>query len=268
MFIEKLKTVVKSMPFLYNKLLPIVTALRRALGRDREREMDRFRQYCLNLPNMVTEPVFVKVGAHDGITGDPCSDILLANKNWRGLLIEPVPYCFDRLKVNFQDSRRFSLEQVAIGASAEEVTFYYVDAKAIESLPNLPEWFDQLGSFYRNNITKFLDGVLEPFIIECRIQVCPLSDVITRNRIHDVHLLLVDTQGHDYEVLKTLDFSKQAPLSIFIEHHNLSDAQKTEMLHFLRKRGYSVRDCSGRDYFAVNKKANKRLQRTVRGHRR
>jgi hypothetical protein len=60
----------------------------------RKRELRRFRHYCFGLPKFVSEPVFVKVGASDGITDDPCSDILLASKKWRGLLIEPVPYCF------------------------------------------------------------------------------------------------------------------------------------------------------------------------------
>ena len=67
--------------------------------------------------------MFVKVGAHDGITGDPCSDILLANTQWKGLLIEPVPYNFERLKANFQDSQRFCLEQVAVGAIAGKAIY-------------------------------------------------------------------------------------------------------------------------------------------------
>lgn len=219
------------------------------------------------MAKLVPEPVFVKIGATDGITDDPCSDILLANANWRGLLIEPVPYCFDRLRANFQDSRRFSLEQIAIGAPAREGTFYYVDAKAIQSIPNLPAWFDQLGSFDRNHIMKHLNGVLEPFIIECKVQVSPLSDVLMRNGIQDVHLLHVDTEGHDYEVLKTLDFAKYVPLSIFVEHKHLSDANKTEMLNLLDEHGYSVRDC-GEDYFAVNEEANKRLRQTEQRGRR
>jgi FkbM family methyltransferase len=212
---------------------------------------------------VVPEPVFVKIGANDGITGDPCSDILLADTNWKGLLIEPVPYIFDRLRMRFQDSRRFYLEQAAIGASAGQVNFYYVDTKAKQRIPNLPIWFDQLGSLDRNHIVKHLDGVLEPFIIECKVQVFPLSDVLTRNRIQEVHLLHVDTEGHDYEILRTIDYAKHAPLSIFVEHRHLSNVERNEMLHLLRKHGYSVRDCGG-DYFAVNEKANKRLRRTAR----
>ena len=159
-----------------------------------------------------------------------------------------------------------SSSAVAIGASPGEGTFYYVDATAPQHIPNLPTWFDQLGSFDRKHIKKHLNGVLEPFIIECKVQVCPLSDVLMRNGIKDMHLLHVDAEGHDYEVLKTLDFAKFAPLSIFVEHKHLSWTQKTEMMHLLRQHGYSVRDC-GEDYFAVNEEANKRLRKMARMRR-
>ena len=217
--------------------------------RTKTSEVEQFRNYCLELSRAAPEPVFVKVGANDGITGDPCSDILLANTNWRGLLIEPVPYCFDRLKANFKDTQRFCFEQVAIGAPAGHASFYYVDAKANQAVPDLPPWFDQLGSFDRNHIVKHLNGRLEPFIIECKVEVCPLSDLIVRNRIQKVHLLHVDAEGHDYEVLKTLDFAQHAPMSIFIEHRHLSRARRSDMLRLLRQHGYAVRDC-GADYFA------------------
>jgi FkbM family methyltransferase len=260
MVIRAIKNRVKSTPFLYNILLPSVMFVRRAKWRARARRERPLRAFCLKLSKVLAEPVFVKVGANDGITDDPCSDILLANTNWKGLLIEPVPSCFERLRANFPDARRFHLEQVAIGASAGEATFYHVDApKAIQRIPRLPPWFDQLGSFDRNNISKQLGGVLEPFIVECKVQVCTLSEVLERNGIQDVHLLHVDAEGHDYEVLKALDFAKHAPLSIFVEHQNLVHKQRIQMLQLLRKHGYSVHDC-GVDYFAVNEKLERQLE--------
>jgi len=108
MLVDKIGKVVKSTPILRNLLFPVVTHLWK------ERE-ERFRRYCRELPKLVLEPFFVKIGANDGITGDPCTDILLGNANWRGLLVEPVPYCFARLRASFPDSQRFRLEQVAIG---------------------------------------------------------------------------------------------------------------------------------------------------------
>lgn len=240
-----------------------VRPFRRTRRSPHEKARECFRRYCSDLPGIAPDPVFVKVGANDGITGDPCAAILLAEPRWKGLLIEPVPHCFDRLRETFQDDRRFSLERVAVGARVGYASFYYVDPKARESIPDLPFWIDQLGSFDRSHIVKHLDGLLEPFIVECTVDVQPLTELLRRNRIGDVHLLHVDAEGHDLEVLKTLDFATYTPLAIFVEHKHLSAYQKSDMLHLLRALGYSVRDC-GDDYFALDKRAYRRLRRRAR----
>lgn len=247
-FLNRLSSAIRSLPFVY----PFTSE-----GRYEE-ALARARHYCSTLPQVVAEPVFVKVGANDGITGDPFSEIFLADTRWKGLLIEPVPYCFDRLKTTFRDSARFSLEQVAIGGTAGEATFYYVDQRASENVPDLPDWYDQLGSFDKNHILKHMDGVLAPFIIECKVEVLRLTDVLKRNGVGNVHLLHIDTEGNDFEVLKSLDLGDQRPTAIFIEHKHLPADQKMEMVSLLRKHGYCVHDCGG-DYFAVNKDAEKRL---------
>ncbi len=249
MLLDKAKNAVKSVPFLYRTLRPIVRHVRRRGGED-----ERLQFYCARLPDFVAEPVFVKVGAHDGITGDPVSDVLLGHEKWKGLLIEPVPVIFDRLRKNFSDSRRFILERVAIGAHRGKATFYYVDGKAIDSLPDLPFWYDQLGSFDRDHILKHFDGVLSPFVLECSVEVRPLSEVLEKNGIRDVHLLHIDAEGYDYEVLKTIDLSSAAPAAILLEHQNLSGGDKRELVQHLRRHGYSVDDCGG-DFFAVHKKS-------------
>jgi len=233
--------------------------LRRLAKRKRNKiEKIRFRRYCIRLSNFVQEPIFVIVGAFDGLN-DPCSDILLYNKQWKGLLIEPVPYIFNRLKANFQDSKRFLLEQVALGSTAGEATFYSVDPSANKSMPNLSHWFEKIGSLNRKHILKFFNGALEPFIVESTVKVCTLSGILKKNYIQDIHFLQIDTEGYDYEVLKTLDFANQSPVMIFIEHAHLSNAHKTGMVNLLRKYGYSVNDC-GLDYFALNIEAYKKLQ--------
>lgn len=240
-----------------------MTPSHRAKRSPHQKERERFRRFCTDLPDTAPEPVFVKVGANDGITGDPSAAILLAEPKWKGLLIEPVPHCFDRLVATFGDARRFSLERVAVGARAGEAPFYYVDPTARERMPALPVWVDQLGSFDRNHIVKHLDGVLEPFIVECTVDVQPLTELLRKHGIRDVHLLHVDTEGHDFEVLETLDFATHTPLAIFVEHKHLTASRKSRMLRLLRVRGYSVGDC-GNDYFALDRKAYRRLRWRVR----
>jgi FkbM family methyltransferase len=244
--LEKAKDIIKSVPFVYKSLRPIVAHYRRRGG-----ETERLRQYCVLVPNFIAQPMFVKVGANDGITDDPISDLLLANDKWKGLLIEPVPFLFERLQKNFSDNKRFVLERVAIGANSRAATFYYVDEKAMDSIPNLPEWYGQLGSFDRNHITKHL-GAVAPFIVESIVDVRPLPAVLEKNGIRDVHLLHIDAEGYDYEVLKTIDLANQAPAAILIEHKHLCVTDKVNLIELLREHEYSVDDCGG-DYFAVHK---------------
>jgi FkbM family methyltransferase len=256
----RIRTAIKSVPYLHGLLFPAVNALRRA--RDpHSRALDRFRKHCSELAGLTAHPTFAKVGANDGVTGDPCSDILLSNAAWRGVLIEPVPYCFERLGKNFGDAKRFSLEQVAIGAAHGKKTLYYVAPEAAQSLPGLPSFFDQLGSFDRGHILRHLDGRLEPFIVERDVEVCTLSEVLERNAISDLHLLHVDVEGYDYEVLKSLDFARHAPLIIFIEHKHLSDEDRAGMTALLHAKGYTLHDC-GSDYFALDEAAYGRLKKT------
>lgn len=210
------------------------------------------RRYCELLPSKVARPTFVKVGANDGVTGDPVSDLLLADKRWRGLLIEPVPECFERLAHNFSDPERFTLEQVAIGKEEGTAIFYHVRQDAGVQLEGIPSWFDQLGSFDRNHILKHLDGRLEPYIVESRIRVSTLAEILRRRTLREIHLLHVDVEGYDFEVLKTVDFANMRPEGILIEYKHLSGADRSSMLALLRRSGYRVQDLAG-DFFAVHR---------------
>ena len=184
---------------------------------------------------------------------------------WQGLLIEPVPYLFQRLQSAFSDANRFSLERVAVGSSTGTASFFYVDEAARAQIPHLPFWYDQLGSFYRQHIVKHLDGALEPYIIEEQMPVRPLSTILNQYG-HGIHLLHIDTEGHDYEVLRTLDFRRHRPHAVLIEHKHLSVADKDATRELLEQHNYRVRDC-GADYFAVTASLGSLLPRWLSRHR-
>jgi FkbM family methyltransferase len=261
--IKKIKIAIKSNPLLYGLLLPRVARFRQ-LRKHRKRpdpkeELNRFQRICRKLPDFTADPFFAKVGANDGIAHDPCSHILIKDPRWRGLLVEPVPHCFEKLKANFSDTQRFIVEPVAIGAEQKKIPFYYVSESARSHRSDLPDWCDMLGSFNRNHILKHLDGQLEPFIIEHSVEVHPLSAVLARNNIQKLDLLHIDTEGHDLEVLKTINLHTVCPLLIFAEHQHLSPKDNRALHRLLRRHGYSVRN-TGADYLAIHKKTAQALQ--------
>ena len=184
-------------------------------------------------------PIFVKVGANDGVTNDPCGRTFLENSNWKGLLIEPVPYCVDKLQKIYHDPR-FIIEQCAIGNSTCSSVFYHVSEEAKNHLKDLPEWYDQIGSFNRDHILKHLDGALEPYIIENTINILPLTLVLEKRDINQIDFLHVDTEGYDLEVLKSLNFNKFKPLFLYIEHKHLSMSDKNELINLLKSNDYQI----------------------------
>ncbi len=223
-------------------------------------ESNQLERFLKLLTRSLERPVFVKVGANDGVTGDPCGTLFLENANWTGLLIEPVPYCVDRLKSIYGDRDRFIIDQVAVGTAEGTVTFYYASEDAKRSLSGLPHWYDQLGSFNREHIVEHLDGKLEPYILTAEVQVESLDAILHRHGLTRIDFLHIDTEGHDLEVLKSVNLSSHAPLALFVEHKHLSLDDRLEMKALLTGNGYLVRNAGG-DFFAVHREASKMMHR-------
>jgi FkbM family methyltransferase len=254
--LQILKSFVKANPTARRLAIAVRSVLRPT-------DSDLLQRLVRTAARSIELPVFVKVGANDGITGDPFGDSLLKNAAWRGLLIEPVPYCVERLNLIYEDRSRFTIDQVAVGRVPGTTTFYYVSEDARRSLPDLPDWYDQLGSFDRQHILKHLDGKLEPFIIAVDVNVDSLSNILRRHRVSDITLLHIDTEGYDLEVLKSVRLGEVLPSCIVIEHKHLTSNDRWELLALLEAEGYTVRN-TGCDFFAMHREANHELHQSGR----
>lgn len=183
---------------------------------------------------------FVQVGSNDGVQGDPLHSIIVRNDNWKGIFIEPVSYLFERLKRNYGKSDRFIFEKQAIAPTMGAVEFFYVSEEAKAELGGaLPYWYDQVGSFDKNHILKHLDGILEPYILSERIVTIPLQNILDKHKVSRVDLIHIDTEGYDYKVLTTIDFSRNKPSVILYEHMHLSDDEVKSAKSLLEKNGFS-----------------------------
>jgi FkbM family methyltransferase len=189
----------------------------------------------------------VQIGSNDGSTADPIHSLLTSNLSWRALLVEPVPYLFERLKRNYPRNARFRFDNVAVGEVAGVSPFYYLDPAAGESVPGLPYFYEQVGSFNRNHITKHFGSGLDKFIVKSDIPTAPLSTVLKRNNVTKIDLFHIDAEGYDWIILRQLDLNYYAPKVILFEHKHLSLEARLEACAFLRP-AYKVTDLGG-DYF-------------------
>jgi len=129
------------------------------------------------------------------------------------------------------------------------------------SIPDMPEWYDQLGSFEREHVAKHFSAEADKFIIEKEIDVCPLSLILKRTGFVAPLILHIDVEGFDYEVLKSLNFRQSRPSVIMAEHKHLSASDLYSMTELLDDNGYLVLN-AGEDILALSKTVTKALGAT------
>ena len=252
--IHRLRELVKRHP----KLYAIAARIRKAVSPTRsdqlagipatgaaslEKILRRLEQEC-------DHPVVVKVGANDGLAEDPCGDHFLKTVKWKGLLIEPVPHYVKRLEEIYWDRARFAVAPCAIGRRSGAAPFYCVADEAKVEFPDLPIWYDQVGSFDREHIVRQLGVVIEPYLMEMQVPVNTLMEVLAQHKITDISFLQIDTEGFDLVVLQGLDFGRLRPGSIFVEHKHLSAADLRRMILLLGREGYQLSN-TGYDFLAI-----------------
>ena len=89
----------------------------------------------------------IQVGAHVG--KDHVRELFDSGRARSGLIIEPLPHLFRKLKRNYRDMPGAILVNAAIASEPGTQTMYYADPK-----PGDPDWTDQLGSFSREQVEK------------------------------------------------------------------------------------------------------------------
>lgn len=207
----------------------------------------------------------VQIGSNDGKTGDPLNELLQINPKWKALFVEPVPFLFQRLKSNYPDANRFQFENVAIN-QGEKLEFYWVDASAKESINDLPFWYDQLGSFDQEHITKQLGESIQPFIRSEELEGITLPTLIQRNQLDKIDVLHIDTEGYDWKILSQLDLNSYSPKFILYEMNHLSATEMEASVQFLKGQyelfhiGIDIlavnRDCDSTQLAAMKKSMN------------
>ncbi len=210
-----------------------------------KKETNKLREYLLekNVNPLIKEHAeknkdffFIQIGANDG-KRDFIHNYTSKYK-WKGILIEPVKYLFKRLVKNYQGIDNLTFENVAISNKNEFRDFYRLK----ETKDNLPTWYDLLGSFNPKIILEHKDRIpnIENYLITEKVKCITFDNLIRKYNVKNIDLLQIDAEGYDYEIIKSIDFSKIKPKMIFYEHSHLNSKDMQECRNFLRKKGYSL----------------------------
>ena len=180
---------------------------------------------------------FVNIGANDGLSGDHLREFIIRS-GWKGLLIEPVPFVFERLCKAYHGVRGVSFEQAAIAAVDGTATFWF-----LKKNDQLAPGYDQIGSFSRDYLLRHDEMFpgLEPFITSTAVPCLTLAGLFRKHGLSQVDLILIDAEGYDGKIVRQIDFTHPPALVIF-EHCMLPPAERDECWNLLKKNGYRVAD--------------------------
>lgn len=180
---------------------------------------------------------FIQIGSNDGMKGDLIYRYVI-KYNWRGILVEPIKYIFDKLVKNYENQRSLIFENVAISDKDEFRTFYRLK----ENNDGLPSWYDEIGSFFSDVVLSHRYGIpnINDYLITEKVKCYSFNTLIKKNMVKKIDLLHIDAEGYDYEIIKMVDFSKIIPRMILYEHTHLNDDDKEKCIDFLKSKKYSL----------------------------
>ncbi|MBU3675896.1 MAG: FkbM family methyltransferase [Chitinophagaceae bacterium] len=174
---------------------------------------------------------FIQIGSNNGSLNDPLYPFF-SQYQCKGVLIEPVPYIFEELKKTYADFKHLSFENIAISDHNGTIDFYVVKKS---DDPNIPSWYNQLSSFDPKFILKHKNQIpnIESLIEKTNLPCRTIQSLVDQYQINDLDILHIDTEGYDYEIIKTIDFNKLHPAILYFEHNHLSKSQYKECLRLL-----------------------------------
>lgn len=196
-----------------------------------------------------SELFFIEIGANDAVVGDPLCPFF-KNPHWRGIMVEPVPYVFERLQQNYGSCDRFILENSAISESNGTRDFFYLDRDQKDA--QMPEWYDKIGSFYREAVVKHSHTIpdIEQRVRSMQVNCITFADLLKKHGVEKIDLILIDVEGYDYEMLKLIDVGRYTPGMVIYEETLLSRDDRAAGKQLLKDAGYEV-IAAGRDIIGV-----------------
>jgi FkbM family methyltransferase len=205
---------------------------------------------------------FLEIGANDGERFDPLAPFV-ADSEWTGVMIEPVPYVFERLERNLAGNERVAAANVAIAESSGSRPFYYLAEEVDERHGKAIGWYDTLGSFDREHLFKHRVVIpnLEQRIETIDVPCVTVAEICAEHGIDNPDLVLIDAEGYDAQIVASIDFEHVRPRMVIYEHHHLSPEAREECELRLRGLGYGLAE-DGLDTWCLDLRIDDDLARS------
>lgn len=200
---------------------------------------------AFSILNNLKDGTFVDVGAHDGRYLS--NTLLLEEKGWTGICVEPIKSLFDDCQKLRKNSKCYN---VAIYESEGEVEFQE-NTGYTSGLSGIVSEYDPR---HLSRVEKENDEhSIKPSMI--KVQTRRLDDILRENDVKRVHYLSIDVEGAELKVLKSINFEEVFIDLIDFEANYPEQAQ--EIVNFLLEKGFILMrlPVPSIDIFMINQKS-------------
>jgi FkbM family methyltransferase len=190
---------------------------------------------------------YFQIGSHIGNTAnDPIYSLEMKNKNI--ILVEPVPFLYKILKHNYKDRIMMNeIDYLNIAISDYNGYISLFAPSENNDFNKYPFFLNQMASTTDKYIQKFKfnerfpDFKFEKISVPCR----HFNDIIVDRGITSIGHLIIDTEGHDYIILMSIDFNLIKPNMItfencYVDDDNTSKTKYNKLLEHLTGFGYKI----------------------------
>lgn len=209
--------------------------------------------YLIHRKNGDDSFTFIQVGAFDGVECDPLIKYLNRYR-WNGVMLEPQPGPYSKLKERYSDQSQISVRNSAVSFENGKKKLYTLEGG------DLPEWAKGMASFNKNIILKhrYLFPAINDYIKETDIDTVTFQKLLDEEAIITLDLLQIDTEGYDAEILKMFPFDRIRPNLIHFESKHIAKNDLEFLLDTLIGKGYRIARDGEEDMIAVleEKQAN------------
>jgi len=196
----------------------------------------------------------VQVGGNDGISNDPLRKFFKYVGNYEAIIFEPVKYYYSKLNILYKNRNDIKIKRNFVSNTNKKKKIFYIKPNIADLMDaNGPKnkWAHGQGSFskkfiysvidknnfrgsyYKKNITKFKNSITSETVNPFKISKIKFPE-------KSINLLLMDVQGHELQVIKSINFKKQKIDYIYFEDENPTSKNSIKIIKLLKKNKYRL----------------------------
>ncbi|HEX6116091.1 MAG TPA: FkbM family methyltransferase [Solirubrobacterales bacterium] len=205
---------------------------------------------------------FIEIGANDGVEQSHLRPYI-ERLDWRGVMVEPAPAVFERLRRNYAaHAGAVAFENAAITDRDGTVPFY----ELVWADEDSERVLDVFGSVSPDAVERS-GSVFVPDenrrVVRSEVRSLTFASLCRRHRVDVIDLLVIDTEGYDHEVLAQVDLERYRPALVVYEHLFMGAEQREECRVRLERLGYETLS-EQRDTWCLDPRADEGLTRLWR----